>query len=61
MKKNRPSYEYLSGISYRQRLTLLQNHYLGAYKARQRADRVPGLVNYTPGSEAERVHREGRA
>ena len=39
----------------------IQNHYLGAYKARRKADHVPGLVNCAPGSEAERVRREGRA
>ena len=61
MKTKRPSYEYLSGISYRQRLEELQRRYFGRHKCLRRADRVPGLVNYTPGSEAERVHREGRA
>lgn len=61
MKRKRPSYEFLNGIPYRMRLELLQDQYLGTYKARRRAERIPGLVNYTPGSEAERVHREGRA
>ena len=49
--------EYLTGISYRQRLELLQKHYLGAYKARLKAK----ALKPKPGSEAERVHFTGRA
>lgn len=54
-------------MGYNERLQALQDHYIGAYKARrreiyrrkrQKARR--GIHNFAPGSEAERVYMEGR-
>ena len=51
--------EYLIGIGYRQRLQMLQDHYLGAYKARRKADgKLPSYI--TPGTEQAKVYLEGR-
>ena len=51
--------EYLTGISYRQRLQMLQDHYLGAYKARRKADhKLPSYI--TPGTEQAKTYLEGR-
>lgn len=56
-------------MNYRERLADLQDHYIGAYKARRRKeyrrrrgdDRgFPGRPAFVPGSEAERVYLEGR-
>jgi len=51
--------EYLIGIGYRQRLAMLQAHYLGSYKARRKADgKLPSYI--TPGTEQAKVYLEGR-
>jgi len=63
-------------MNYRERLEDLQDHYIGAYKARRRKeyrrrrkeyrrrrgdDRgLPGRPSFVPGSEAERAYLEGR-
>jgi len=49
--------ECLTGVSYRQRLETLQKRYLGAYKAGKYDQRKPRAV---PGSEHERIIKEGR-
>ena len=49
--------DFLTGISYRQRLEMLQKHYLGAYKARLSS----GALKPRPGTEAEKVYLSGRA
>ena len=53
--------EYLAGIPYRQRLEMLQAHYLGAFKGLLRAERRRDGYSPRPGSEAARVRLEGRA
>ena len=53
--------EYLTGVSYRQRLEMLQAHYLGAFKGLLRAERRRVRVMARPGTEAARVRLEGRA